>query len=60
MDLIHLRIFNELSHICNQRLYLAKNFFTSQFKNIEYDTINRFFIFIIGSDKYFYDITWYI
>ena len=48
----YLRYYNELSHICNQRLYLALKdavSFTSQFKNIEYDTINRFFIFIIGS-----------
>ena len=48
----YLRYYNELPHICNQRLYLALKdavSFTSQFKNIEYDTVNRFFIFIIGS-----------
>ena len=48
----YLRYYNELSHICNQRLYLALKDavnFTAQFKHIEYDTLNRFFIFIIGS-----------
>ena len=46
------RNYNELPHIASQRLYLALNDavnFSNSFKRIEYDTIQRFLIFLIGS-----------
>ena len=44
--------YNELNHITNQRLYLSLQHsinFSSQFNQIENDTITRFLIFIFGS-----------
>ena len=48
----YFRNYNELPHIASQRLYLALNDavnFSNSFKRIEYDTIQRFLIFLIGS-----------
>jgi len=47
-----LKDYNELNHVTNQRLYLTLPYvikFMEQFKSIEIDSINRFFIFILGS-----------
>jgi len=44
--------YNELNHVTNQRLYLTLPYaikFMDQFKSREIDSINRFFIFILGS-----------